>query len=72
MLTPEELDRVIARAAEAYSAMTPADFRRERRAERRARRHARLARIRAWWRREPAPEFEDAAASFMTTLDTHV
>lgn len=72
MLTPEELDRAIARAAEMYSAMTPADFRRERRAERRARRNARLARIRAWWRR-PAPEdIADAAASFMTTLDTHI
>lgn len=62
-MSPEELDRVIAVAAERYRAMTPADFRRERRAERRTR-------IRAWWRRTAPAEWEDAAASFMTTPDT--
>lgn len=63
-MAPEDLERAIERARERYSAMTPADFRRERRAER-------WSRVRAWWRR-PAPGMEDAAASFMTTQDTHI
>jgi hypothetical protein len=61
-MSPEELDRVIAVAAERYRAMTPADFRRERRAER-------WARIRAWWRRTAPEEWEDAAASIMLSRD---
>jgi len=36
-MVPEQLDRAIAVAAARYRAMTPADFRRERRAD--ARRH---------------------------------
>lgn len=64
-MAPEDLERAIERARKRYSAMTPADFRRERRAER-------MARIRAWWRRTAPEDIEDAAASFMTTPDQHI
>lgn len=62
-MTPEQLEHAVERARERYSAMTPADFRRERRS-------ARRARIRAWWRRTAPEEWEDAAASFQVTQDT--
>lgn len=31
-----------------------------------------MARLRAWWRRPAPQDIEDAAASFMTTLDEHI
>jgi hypothetical protein len=69
-MAPEDLDRMITVAAQRYSAMTPADWRRERRETRRACRAERWRRIRTWWRRPAPEEWEDAAASFMTTPDT--